>query len=52
MLPKCFIFSVPARARTVDPLIKSFFTLIFGYLWLFAVTCNVLIFILLIHLKH
>ena len=23
MLPKCFIFSVPARARTVDPLIKS-----------------------------
>ena len=21
--PKCFIFSVPARARTVDPLIKS-----------------------------
>ena len=21
--PKCLIFSVPARARTVDPLIKS-----------------------------
>ena len=21
--PKCFIISVPARARTVDPLIKS-----------------------------
>ena len=23
ILRKCFIFSVPARARTVDPLIKS-----------------------------
>ena len=23
MLPKCLIFCVPARARTVDPLIKS-----------------------------
>lgn len=32
-LRKCFIFSVPARARTVDPLIKSRDPLTFGYLY-------------------